>query len=93
MSELHPIWEDFFTGRKPSRAQVMAKIKAAIQAGAKSIEIAWGENAISLIYDDRRLSTGWSGHGWIKDIGGDDLAKDLNQAAREHRRTLDLWNS
>lgn len=89
MSELKPIYEDFFTGRKPSRAQVLAKVKTAIQAGAEAINIQWGENWIEL--DLHRGA--WSGRGWIRDIGGDDIAQDINQAAREHRRILDLYNT
>ena len=92
MSQLSPIWEDFFTGRKPSRAQVMAKCRAAIQSGAAAISIQWGENALDLDYSFNGRS--WNGRGWIKDISGDDIAQELN---REQRRaniaTMNLWNS
>lgn len=87
MSQL--VYEDFFTGRKPSRAQVMARIKTGIKAGAEMILISWGENRIDLEIDRGQ----WHGRGWIRDIGGYDIAQDINQAARDHRRTLDLWNS
>ena len=89
MSELKPIYEDFFTGRKPSRAQVVARIQTGIKAGAEAITLQWGENWIELDYHRGQ----WSGRGWIRDIGADDIAQELNQAARDHRRTLDLWNS
>ena len=89
MSELKPIWEDFFTGRKPSRAQVLAKIKAGIKAGAEAISLQWGENWIELDYHRGK----WIGRGWIRAIGGDDLAQELNQADQEHRRILNLYNS
>lgn len=89
MSELKPIWENFFTGRKPSRAQVLAKIKTGIKAGAEAISLHWGENWIEL--DMHRGA--WHGRGWIREIGGDDIAQQLNQEAREHRRILDLWNT
>jgi hypothetical protein len=89
MSTLSPIWEDFFTGRKPSRAQVLAKIKTAIKAGAGAIQISWGENRIDL--DLHRGQ--WKGGGHICKISGWDLAIGLNQEAIDHRRTLDLWNS
>jgi hypothetical protein len=89
VSELKPIYEDFFTGRKPSRAQVIARVKTAIQAGAEAITLQWGENWIEL--DLHRGA--WNGRGWIRDIGGDDIARDLNREAREHRQLLNLWNS
>jgi len=89
MSELKPIYEDFFTGRKPSRAQVMARIKTATKAGAEAISLQWGENWIELDYHRGQ----WTGRGWIKAISGDDLAQELNQAAREHKRILNLWNT
>lgn len=77
MSTMSPIWEDFFTGRKPSRAQVMAKIKTAIQSGAAAISIQWGENSIDLDYSFNGAC--WHGHGWIREIGGDDIAQELNK--------------
>lgn len=89
MQKLELTWEDFFTGRKPSRGQVMAKIKTGIKAGAEIVVIHWGENMIML-----GLHRGlWNGRGWIREIGGDDIAQQLNQEAREHRRILDLWNT
>jgi hypothetical protein len=92
MSTLSPIWEDFFTGRKPSRAQVMAKCKAAIQSGAAAISIQWGENAIELDYSFNARE--WHGSGWIRDIGGDDIAQDLNRLQRRATiATMNLWNS
>jgi hypothetical protein len=75
MSEFHTLWEDFFTGRKPSKAQVMAKIKTAIRANAGAIQISWGENRLDL--DLHRGQ--WFGRGWIKGIGGDDIAKEINK--------------
>jgi hypothetical protein len=89
MSELKPIWEDFFTGRKPSRAQALARVKNGIKAGAEAINLQWGENWIEL--DLHRGQ--WNGRGWIRDISGDDIAQELNQEARKTRRLLDLWNS
>ena len=77
MSTMSPIWEDFFTGKKPSKSQVMSKIKTAIQSGACAISIQWGENWIELDYSFNGRA--WHGNGWIKDIGGDDIAQDLNK--------------
>lgn len=67
-----------FTGRKPSRAQVTAKIKALIKTGARSINITWGENWIEIDHLSGQLGS-WSGCGWLRDIGGDDIAQELNQ--------------
>jgi hypothetical protein len=82
-----------FTGRKPSRAQVMAKINALIKSGARSISVTWGENWIELDHLGGQLGS-WSGSGWLRDIGGDDIAQELNRAqARANNATLNLWNS
>jgi hypothetical protein len=97
MSEFYLLWEDFFTGRKPSRAQVMAKIKTAIKQGAGAIQISWGENRIDL--DQHRGQ--WKGSGHIREISGWDIAISLNseiiENARTRRRaaiaTLNTWNS
>jgi hypothetical protein len=86
------IYDINFEGKKPSKAQVMAKVKAAIQSGAAAINIQWGENWIELDYSFNARA--WSGHGWIKDISGDDIARDLNRSqARDENKTLNLWNS
>ena len=68
----------------------MAKIKIAIKAGAETIYISWGENRL-----DFELYRGqWIGHGWIRGIGGDDIAQELNRAqSRANNATLNLWNS
>ena len=65
-----------FSGRKPSRVQIVAKVKPLAQAGYTFIEVLWGENWLQL---DRQGSIGpWYGHGWIKDISADTVAKELN---------------
>lgn len=92
MSTMSPIWEDFFTGRKPSKAQVLAKCRAAIQSGAAAISISWGENSIELDYSFNARA--WNGHGWIKEIGGDDIAQELNRdQSRANNAALNVWNS
>jgi hypothetical protein len=66
-----------FTGRKPSKAQVLAKVKFLAAAGVTLIEVYWGENSITL---DKENSNGsWYGWGWLKDISADDIAKELNK--------------
>ena len=76
MSTMSPIFDINFTGNKPSKAQIMSKIKAAIQSGAAAISVTWGENWIELDYSFNARA--WNGHGWIRAIGGDDIAQELN---------------
>jgi len=69
-----------FTGRKPSKAQVLNKAKQLEKLGADFIALAWGENWIDLTQD---TNGNWSGIGWIKDIGGDWVARELNHCPRK----------
>jgi hypothetical protein len=78
MSTMSPIFDIDFQGRRPSKAQIMSKIKAAIQSGAAAISVSWGENRLDLDYSFNARA--WNGYGWIKAIGGDDIAKELNKA-------------
>ncbi len=65
-----------FTGRKPSKIQILAKVKPLVKAGETFIEVQWGENWFQL---DRQGSNGfWYGHGHIKDIAADTVARELN---------------
>ena len=65
-----------FSGRKPSKAQVVKKIKQAMREGADKIEVFWGENWIEL----ENIHGYWHGHGWIRNISGQDLANfELNE--------------
>jgi hypothetical protein len=90
MSELFEIHNINFEGKKPSKAQIMVKINAAIQSGAAAISVNWGENWLQLDYHRGQ----WIGQGWIKALGGDDIAQELNRAeARALNKTLNLWNS
>lgn len=69
-----------FMGRKPSKAQVLAQAKRLEQNGADFISITWGENWIDLTkYADGY----WSGIGWIKDIDGAWIARELNHCPRK----------
>ena len=63
-----------YEGRKPSRKQIHAVVVQALKMGEKAIEITWGENCITLELD----RGSWSGRGWIREIGGADLAQELN---------------
>ena len=65
--------------RKPSRALLMRTIGVYLEQGHKELELLWGENWIE-------LSCGggtWYGHGWIKDISGNDIADELNDMRRQ----------
>jgi hypothetical protein len=64
-----------FTGRKPSKVQIFAKLKPLLKTGETFILIQWGENQITL----EHLASGWLGYGWIKGLSGDDLARELNK--------------
>lgn len=76
MSTLYDVKTIEFTGRKPSKAQVMRAAGAAIEKGHKMLDIRWGENWLELSFHDGNRE--WYGYGWIKDISGDDLARELN---------------
>ena len=64
-----------FSGRKPSKVQIMAKLKPILKTNETFIQIQWGENWITL----EQLASGWLGSGWIKGLSGDDLARELNK--------------
>lgn len=64
-----------FSGRKPSKAQVLTQAKRLANAGADFVGLTWGENWIDL---DQDTNGNWSGTGWIKEIGGDWIARELN---------------
>jgi hypothetical protein len=80
------MYEYYFTGRKPSNAQVLKKINEGINEGNNYIQISWGENMITI---ERMHSKFWYGSGWIKNISGADLAVKINasiadQFKRDH---------
>lgn len=69
-----------FNGRKPTKAQVLAQAKRLENQGADFIAITWGENWIDLSQDTNGF---WSGIGWIKEIGGDWVARELNHCPKK----------
>lgn len=94
MSELNPIIEISFYNRKPSKAKIMRTLGVYLEQGGKSFSLFYGENWIDLDYHYKYKQ--WMGRGWIKDISGDDIAKELNsirQQAIEEIKTLNLWNT
>ena len=68
------LYEYEFLNRKPSGKQVKKIAIEAIKEGYPLINISWGENMIMLENNLGEIS----GRGWIKDIGGDDLANELS---------------
>jgi len=67
--------EIHFNGRKPSKAQVLKRVRDLIKEGYGHIQVFWGENWL----DFENIHGYWYGSGWIKDIGGQDLANlELN---------------
>jgi hypothetical protein len=96
MSTLHNVAEFIFHNRKPSKAQINACINNAIKDGSKALSISWGENCLELTYHDNNKA--WYGNGWIKNIGGSDLAEELNrkqetattQFMREHFQLISI---
>ena len=68
-----------FVGKKPSKAQVLAKAKDLASQGYTEIEIFWGENFITLI---KQASPKWLGLCWLKNIDGESIANELNKGLK-----------
>ena len=73
------MYEYYFTGRKPSNKQVLAKINEGIKENARIIEISWGENMVTLERTRAGAGIEWYGSGWIRNISGSDLANHVNK--------------
>ena len=67
--------------RKPSRAVIMRTLAEYLKQGGKAFEIHWGENCIDVYFDPRVEQ--WHGYGWIKEIGGDSIAIELNAIRKQ----------
>ena len=80
MSNTYPVINIEYN-RKPSRAVIMRTLAAHLEQGGKNFDIRWGENWIELTYHTNQEC--WYGSGWLKDIGGDDIAKELNDIRRQ----------
>lgn len=65
--------------KKPSISTLKTAIKKAVNSGADSIFIVWGENVIAIEYYANHQK--WHGTGWIGRHGGADLAYQLNVQA------------
>lgn len=67
--------------RKPSRALIMRTLAEYISKGMYQFEIIWGENWMEV--EKQHINGRWCGYGWIKDISGDDIAKELNEIQQQ----------
>jgi hypothetical protein len=81
MSTTYPIITINYEKRKPSRAVIMRTLAEYLKQGGKAFELHWGENAIDVYFDPR--DERWYGYGWIKEIGGDDIAQELNAIRKQ----------
>ena len=80
MSQLFTPIEITFN-KKPSRAVIMRTLAEYIKQGAKCFSLTWGENWIELDYHPNQEQ--WYGSGWMKEIGGDDIARELNEIRKQ----------
>ena len=72
------LFEYSFTGRRPSQSQIVKVLKQGIKEGASQLNIDWGENWLRFERNPYAMNR-WVGYGWIRSLGGDDLAKQLNK--------------
>ena len=81
MSTMYTTIDIEFNKRKPSRAVIMRTLAEYLKQGGKSFSITWGENWIELDYHPNHEQ--WYGRGWIKEIGGDSIANELNEIRKQ----------
>ena len=81
MSTMYTTIDIDYPNRKPSRAVIMRTLAEYLKQGGKAFNLTWGENCISLDYHPSHQQ--WYGTGWIKEIGGDDIAKELNDIRKQ----------
>jgi hypothetical protein len=81
MSTLYPVIDIEFKNRKPSRAVIMRTLAEYLKQGGKAFSITWGENWIELDFHPNQEQ--WYGSGWIKEIGGDSIANELNEIRKQ----------
>jgi len=70
-----------YAKRKPSRAVIMRTLAEYLKQGYRSFNVTWGENWINLDYHPSHQQ--WYGQGWIKEISGDGIAKELNEIRKQ----------
>jgi hypothetical protein len=81
MSTFHTTIDIEFKNHKPSRAVIMRTLGEYLKQGGKAFNLIWGENCISLDYHPSHQQ--WYGYGWIKEIGGDSIANELNEIRKQ----------
>jgi len=81
MSELFQTIDIIYKNRKPSKAVIMRTLAEYLKQGGKSFNISWGENCIELQWHPSHEA--WYGYGWIKTIGGNDIAQELNSIRKQ----------
>lgn len=81
MSTMYPVINIEYHKRKPSKAVIMRTLAEYLKQGGKVFTITWGENQIDIDYHPNQEL--WYGSGWIKDIGGDDIAQELNDIRKQ----------
>lgn len=86
MSTLYPVIDIEYKNRKPSRAVIMCTLAEYIKQGGKAFCITWGENCIELDFHPNHDK--WYGHGWIKELGGDNIAQELNTMRKEAQQFI-----
>jgi hypothetical protein len=70
------------TGKKPSSTQIKKVVLEAIKSGHTDLHVSWGENAIHIKKENSYAGWQggpWSGDGWIRPVGGQDLANEINK--------------
>ena len=86
MSNTYPVINIEYNNRKPSRAVIMRTLAAYLEQGGKNFDIRWGENWIELQYYPKQEC--WLGSGWIGNIGGGDIAQEVNQIRKQAVREV-----
>jgi len=86
MSTLYPVIDIEYNKRKPSKAVIMRTLAEYIKQGGKAFCITWGENCLELDWHPNHEQ--WYGRGWIKELGGDNLAKELNSMRKEAQQFI-----
>jgi hypothetical protein len=86
MSTFYTTIDIEYNKRKPAKAMIMRTLDKHIKKGNRSFNFIWGENCISLDFHPSHLQ--WYGHGWIKELGGADIAQELNAIRTETKKFL-----
>lgn len=81
MSTMYPVIDIEYKNRKPSKAVIMRTIAEYLKQGGKAFCITWGENCIELDFHPNHEQ--WYGRGWIKELGGDNIAQELNEIRKQ----------